>query len=140
MESNHIEGIHRDPTFTEVEATEQFLLLRAPCVEALQRLALVYQPNAHLRDQPGMNVQVGGYLPPRGGREIARQLRVLLNKITDATPFEFHTAYEALHPFMDGNGRTGRALWAWQMLRLEGSRGLNLGFLHKFYYQTLGAR
>ena len=45
-------------------------------------------------------------------------------------------AYEMLHPFMDGNGRSGRALWAWMMLRL-GQDPFALLFLHRFYYQTL---
>jgi Fic family protein len=39
---------------------------------------------------------------------------------------------------MDGNGRSGRAIWLWQMLRQEG--GAPLGFLHHFYYQTLEAQ
>lgn len=41
----------------------------------------------------------------------------------------------------DGNGRSGRALWAWMMLCRGGSYGrakvIELGFLHTFYYQTL---
>jgi len=39
---------------------------------------------------------------------------------------------------MDGNGRTGRAIWAWQMQRL-GRDPFALPFLHRFYYQTLEA-
>lgn len=41
-----------------------------------------------------------------------------------------------LHPFMDGNGRTGRAVWAWAMQR-DGQDPFALSFLHRFYYQTL---
>lgn len=48
-------------------------------------------------------------------------------------PWEVHIAYEMLHPFTDGNGRSGRMLWAWQM------RNFPLDFLHTFYYQTLNA-
>ena len=36
------------------------------------------------------------------------------------------------HPFTDGNGRSGRALWLWQM-----NNHAPFGFLHTFYYQTL---
>ena len=57
-----------------------------------------------------------------------------------ATPFGIHLRYETLHPFMDGNGRSGRILWAWQMLHHDIAPGIRLGFLHAFYYQTLAAR
>lgn len=43
-------------------------------------------------------------------------------------------AYETLHPFTDGNGRSGRALWLWAM---GGIHRAPLGFLHHFYYQAL---
>jgi len=52
-------------------------------------------------------------------------------------PYLIHHAYETLHPFMDGNGRSGRILWACQMLAHDYSPGLALGFLHCFYYQAL---
>ena len=58
----------------------------------------------------------------------------------DATPYDIHRRYETLHPFMDGNGRSGRILWAWQMIHHDIRPGLSLGFLHAFYYQTLDAR
>lgn len=32
--------------------------------------------------------------------------------------FEMHKRFENIHPFIDGNGRTGRLLWAFDMLRL----------------------
>jgi hypothetical protein len=58
-----------------------------------------------------------------------------------ADPYILHVEYEQLHPFTDGNGRSGRAMWLYAMKkcgRLE--QGLNLGFLHAFYYQTLSAQ
>jgi len=108
-------------------------------VETLQRLAYTYQLNAHLRGRVGMDVSVGDHTPPAGGRHVPKALRALLKEINTLSPYEFHVRYETLHPFMDGNGRTGRALWAWQMTSLYGDRWLALGFLHRFYYQTLSA-
>ena len=52
----------------------------------------------------------------------------------DASPFAVHVAYENLHPFMNGNGRSGRALWLWHMGGIE---KVPLGFLRTWYYQSL---
>lgn len=49
-------------------------------------------------------------------------------------PYKIHLLYEDLHPFTDGNGRSGRAIWLWQMERQGGTR---LSFLHWWYYATL---
>ena len=42
-----------------------------------------------------------------------------------------HCEYEALHPFTDGNGRSGRAIWLWLM------HDASLGFLHRFITKRL---
>ncbi len=133
-ESNKIEGILRTPTAAEINEFHRFMELGAMNVNELERFVKVYQPDAKLRDKPNLNVRVGNHYPPSGGPEIRRELAVLLN--SDKNPFQTHIAYETLHPFTDGNGRSGRMLWAWQM---RNSPRLDLGFLHAFYYQTLNS-
>lgn len=143
-ESNRIEGITREPTFLEVEAHEIFFqhkTLSVPKFEAF----VTDVAGAELRRRKGMDVSVGGHYPPPGGPGIKNRLRWMLDKLapgsstgTWRTPYELHQAYESLHPFMDGNGRSGRALWAWHRQQL-GRDPFVLGFLHSWYYESLSA-
>lgn len=141
-ESNLIEGIEREPTKDEIMQTFSFVGLAALTMENVLTLQAVYAPGKPLRDRVGMNVRVGDYVAPGGGRNIEIELMAIIGKLNKAKPglhddpWKMHCAFETLHPFMDGNGRTGRALWAWHMLRL-GLNPFSLPFLHRWYYQTL---
>jgi len=137
-ESNRIEGIEREPTTGEVQAHIDFLGLDEITIADLERFVSVYQPGAVLRLRPGMNVRVGAYYPPEGGEHIREQLQALLDEINAGvvTSWHAHLAYEALHPFTDGNGRSGRMLWYWMVRETS---FVHLGFLHSWYYQTLAA-
>ena len=133
-ESNRIEGINRDPLGTEIEVHERFLALETITVGDLENFVAIIQPRAILRRKVGHNVRVGDYIAPLGGPEVEIRLTQLLKSLTYYNSFETHLAYEQLHPFTDGNGRSGRALWLWQV-----NGKVPLGFLHTFYYQTLRA-
>lgn len=150
-ESNRIEGI-TGVTSEELRAFKAFLQLPKVRVADLYNFVQVCAGrDARLRLAYGDDVRVGDHVPPPGGHAIVDKLHSLLYRIEHpehfpgkATPYAIHHAYESLHPFMDGNGRSGRALWAWQMVRLPNPQrlrveALSLGFLHAFYYQTLEA-
>lgn len=137
-ESLRIEGIMRAPTRAEIVATDFFLDAKVMTVDALVALVAVYQPDAVLRNERGLDVRVGGYVAPRGGPQIGVNLCDLLTAMPDKSPWQNHIRYESLHPFTDGNGRSGRALWAWDM-RKRGHT-MPLLFLHEFYYQTLSSQ
>lgn len=139
-ESNHIEGIDREPTIDEIDAADVFLRLQRVRIEDMRALQAVIAPEKPLRDKPGMNVRVGNYRAPEGGPDIPKQLAAILRDSFDNDdPWGNHITFEHLHPFMDGNGRTGRLLWAWQMHRMgqDPLPPFGLAFLHRFYYQTL---
>lgn len=135
-ESNHIEGL--GPAESH-ELTAHTTLLAAPALTIAALQAFVNTvARAPLRSQHGMNVRVGQHFPPRGGPDIPRYLDQLLAAVSERriTPYEAHVEYETLHPFMDGNGRSGRAVWLWHMGGIE---NVPLGFLHTWYYQSLDA-
>jgi len=134
-ESNRIEGIFRPPTEAEIREHERFVGLERLTISELQSFVKIYQPNARLRSFPGMDVQVGSYVPPKGGEHIVAQLQALVIGVNleKLSAWETHIQYEKLHPFSDCNGRSGRILHHWQLRRSN----RRLGFLHEFYYQTL---
>ena len=71
-----------------------------------------------------MRVQVGAYRPPAPG-EVPGLMRELLDWWNDEasglspvlSSAILHYRFEAIHPFADGNGRTGRALALWELYR-----------------------
>ncbi len=132
-ESNNIEGIFQKPTKDAIFKARAFLSLRQIEVADLCQMCNAFQPGALLRTQPGMDVRVGNYVAPKGGPETILDLQHLLE--SSAPPYEAHKWFEALHPFTDGNGRTGRIYWLWQMQACGLST--ELGFLHTYYYQSL---
>ncbi len=135
-ESNKIEGILRAPTEDEIEVTRLFLNLPRPQIADISNAVHVFQPGAALRVEHGMDVEVGNHIAPSGRPEIRDMLQKILNDMFKFRhPYHMHLEYEDLHPYMDGNGRSGRLLWLWAMKY----NGLDarLGFLHTFYYQAL---
>ena len=143
-ESNRIEGIHRAPTEAEIAAHERVMDTSASAfnVKTLEDFVAVVAPGKKLRERSGMNARIGSHIAPRGGPEVLRELKELLDdaRRPDADPYKIHCRYETLHPFMDGNGRSGRVLWLWMMIqRGDRTEAIGLGFLHNWYYQSLDA-
>jgi Fic family protein len=109
-ESNRIEGIDREPSAEELVEHDRVMELENLTIRDLEQFVTVYQRNAKLRVNPGMDVHVGSYVPPKGGEHIREMLGALLDDINceriDA--WNAHGQYESIHPFTDGNGRSGR--------------------------------
>jgi Fic/DOC family len=148
-ESNTIEGIDRAPTDVEITAHVAFLSLAVPTVEDIEAFvtALLAQywlgsdpMPSPLRASAGMDIRVGSHRSPRGGPHVRDALAQILSEaatdVSVAGTHRTHIAYEALHPFIDGNGRSGRVLWAWQEQR-AGRDPFALPFLQRWYYDSL---
>ena len=150
-ESNRIEGIH-EVRHVEVAAHKELMQLEKLAVGDLEKFVhRITGPRhpAQLRREPGMDVMVGVHRPPRGGKAVEDRLAALLSGLgrvridveaevlrrTLKEIYDNHCAFETLHPFMDGNGRAGRAVLLWQL----GGKIPGLTFLHWWYYRSLDA-
>ena len=161
-ESNRIEGID-GVSPDDMKAHEELLALRELSVKDIERFVSLVQPNAILRRPVGLNVRVGNHIAPAGGPKIEPALSDILksaNNLMDSPAklgfdisygaYVTHMDYENLHPFSDGNGRSGRAIWLWMhkgytgrgflyewnKARLE-CAGLDFFQMRRMYYQSL---
>ena len=151
VESNRIENI-KGASIKDVAMTRNFLQKQSMDVDSLVDLALSYTDGyGRLRERQGQDVRVGQSIPPLGGPRIREHLEGIVEYANDpnSKAFELHVDFERLHPFLDGNGRTGRALWLWRLLRARVNPKEHWAthfiiqnpsdFLRVFYYQMLGS-
>ncbi len=128
--------------FEEVRATE---LIRLSTILAVQ--AEIERNNAGLRKVPGTvlkNQTTGAtiYEPPQSAKDVARLMADLVDFIHADDGLDpllrmaiAHHQFESIHPFYDGNGRTGRILNL-LILQREGLLDLPVLYLSRYITST----
>lgn len=137
-ESNMIEGI-KDPARHRIHAEALETFVYSPgylSINVVETFVSRIQPSAYLRTKPEDMVMIANHIPPKPS-DMLPKFKYLLECVNKGliSAYNAHVQYEILHPFIDGNGRSGRALWL-RMMILNGW-DMRRGFLHEFYYQTL---
>lgn len=147
-ESNAIEGI-TDPAEVKqsLVAWEHLLEHQWPLdhkiIHQVQKIVTLNQPlrpdqRGYYRDLSGTNVTVGEHVPPDYGFVPGFMSNWLLD-YGDMTPWEAHKRFEHIHPFVDGNGRTGRMLMWWDELKRGRDFTVITAKNRQHYYKALSA-
>lgn len=128
-ESNGIEGEYSDLALLQAKEAWGYLLRQDSLhLEVIKQTHLLLMSNLLPPAQCGRfrtcNVWVGGTAgcPPE---DIEHELLLWLYDIRNielsleiGTPKSLHIRYEKIHPFIDGNGRTGRMFMWWLAIKI----------------------
>jgi hypothetical protein len=111
--NNRMAGITREPTAAEISAHRGLLAINALRVENLELFVHHIAPGAGLRSEDS------GLSSDAEAADLRADLATIIAaaRIKSASPDRLHRVYKMLRPFTDANGRCGRALWMWQVMR-----------------------
>lgn len=145
---DHLEAVgHRDAFLYIEEIAQNKVKLRETDIKAIHSLVLMNRPEDKGRYRRIPVTIAGAYTEPVQPYLIEPKLTDLLaeNEKRKKTmhPIEriakFHLEFEGIHPFIDGNGRTGRLLLNLELIR-NGYPAINIKFAdRKRYYDAFDA-
>jgi Fic family protein len=97
---------------------------------------LMPHQRGYYRSMSKVNIIVGNYHPPMAYMVDGRMDNWLLD-YEALGPWEAHVRFEKIHPFVDGNGRTGRMLMWWQEVKLGQEPTVIMAADRQAYYRRL---
>jgi hypothetical protein len=89
-----------------------------PNIADILTIAYLIKPELNVRGVRKVNVSVG-YNQKMDWHGVPRALTNLVEMGKDLSPTDWYREFEEIHPFQDGNGRTGSILWNWLRGTLE---------------------
>lgn len=141
-ESNLIEGIESERADKDcLLAWEQLVKAKEITHSVLMQLHLMITSHQDELSQGErgsyrtVQVYVGNHTPP-AAHMVPALMMEYLKTFESMDPIEAHIKFETIHPFIDGNGRTGRMLLWWHQLKLNQKPSLfENDEKHEVYYQ-----
>ncbi|MCY4510637.1 MAG: Fic family protein [Acidobacteria bacterium] len=82
-------------------------------VDAIEKIGKFVEQVENRKGFRTRPVMIAGHLRAQPKDEIRTQLTELCGRQTDLPALEWYKEFEHVHPFIDGNGRTGKVLLAW---------------------------
>lgn len=146
-QSNLIEGID-DPKEDEQSLHTWNWLTEQPDIDLyvirkVQKMITINQdlpPNArgYFRGEAGnnVNVRVGNHIPPNYNMVPILMENFILDLKEEDSKW-MHARFEDIHPFLDGNGRTGRMIMWYDQVQREEDVWFILADNRQAYYQWL---
>lgn len=125
-ESNAIEGVYDKASISCARRAFEYMLkydgIHPTIIKYAHKLLMKNQDiddhfRGNWRDVP---VYIGGTRkdqPPLVIDQLMKDLCHMINK-GELSPIEAHIQFENIHPFIDGNGRIGRMILNWQLIKL----------------------
>ncbi len=144
-ESNLIEGIDSDEedrrslrAWNWALGNIDMVFTSGYLLELHRRITLKQLPPSERGKWRKVQVYVGNHIPPAPGfvvSQIGGYLNDLRHDYVTLDPRMMHVAFEAIHPFIDGNGRTGRMLMWLHELKQGKQPTLLKASERQLYYQ-----